>query len=114
MTTRALEWAAGAAVSLGGWWIWLAFSEAYLKPVAIAFAHGITPGLLARGLVALDALIPQLLAEGIQVEDVEKVVRRRLSFATGHEWTADQLMAVRRLADPIKFIEYQISHKPHD
>lgn len=101
----------GTVVAVAAWFAWLSFSEAFLKPVAIAFAHGITPNLLARGLVALDMLIPEILSEGVKMEEVERVVRRRLSLATGHEWTADQLMAVRRVADPIKFIEYQVTHR---
>lgn len=104
---EALGVAGGIAVMVAGTLAWLAFSEAILKPHAIALAHGLTPRLLAEGLVAMDRLLPELLEEGISVADVEHVMRQRLSLATGVEWSADQMMAARRVFDPVRFVQHQ-------
>ena len=93
------------ALTLAG----ISFAEAFLKPTMIAVAHGIGPRLLAEGLLALDRLIPEMIAEGVSKEEVEHEMRHRLSKVTGHEWTPDQLQAIRQAFDPVKLMEHNAS-----
>jgi hypothetical protein len=86
---------------------WLAFSEAFLKPAAISLAYGLGPRAIAEGLAALDQLLPELLEDGVPPDQVEAEVRRRLSAATGAEWTPRRLQALRQLFDPIELIKHQ-------
>lgn len=58
------------------------------------------PPAVSRGLLALDQLLPSLIAEGISGAELEERLRRELGALTGSDWSA-----MRRQFDPVAFLD---------
>lgn len=93
---------------IGGTIAWLGFSEAILKPFSISLMHGLGPKAVALGLKQLDAIIPELIEEGISAPELEAEARRRLSASLGGEWTERNLDGLKKLFDPFEFAKHSI------
>ncbi len=73
-----------------------------VKQVGVRLAQAYTPPAVAAGLVALDRLLPQLLADGVTGDELEARLRRELGNLTGSEWRQ-----IRATFDPVVFLDRQ-------
>ena len=74
----------------------------FIKRVGVRFTEAYTPPAIAAGLLALDRLLPQLLADGVTGDQMEVRLRRELGQLTGSEWRA-----IRARFDPAVFLDHQ-------
>ena len=73
-----------------------------VKQVGVRLAQAYAPPAVAAGLVALDRLLPQLLADGVTGAELEQRLRAELGHLTGSEWRA-----IRQRFDPVVFLDHQ-------
>ena len=85
---------AGTAAALTFWEL--------VKQVGVKLTQAYTPPAVAAGLVALDRLLPQLLADGVSGAELETRLRRELGNLTGSEWRQ-----IRATFDPVVFLDHQ-------
>lgn len=85
---------AGTAAALTFWEL--------VKQVGVRITQAYTPPAVAAGLVALDRLLPQLLADGVTGAEMEARLRRELGNLTGSEWRQ-----IRATFDPVVFLDHQ-------
>jgi len=85
---------AGTAAALTFWEL--------VKQVGVRLAQSYAPPAVAAGLVALDRLLPQLLADGTTGDQLEQRLRSELGRLTGSEWRA-----IRARFDPAVFLDHQ-------
>jgi hypothetical protein len=73
-----------------------------VKQVGVRLTQAYAPPAVAAGLVALDRLLPQLLADGVTGTELEQRLRTELGQLTGSEWRA-----IRQRFDPAIFLDHQ-------
>lgn len=74
-----------------------------VKQLGVAMTKRYVPLAVARGLAALDQLLPQLLDEGVTGAELEEVIRLRLGELTDSDW-----MQIRERFDPVVFLDKQL------
>jgi hypothetical protein len=85
---------AGTAAALTFWEL--------IKRIGVRFTEAYAPPAVAAGLVALDRLLPKLLADGVTGAELEQRLRAELGQLTGSEWRA-----IRARFDPAIFLDHQ-------
>jgi len=85
---------AGTAAALTFWEI--------VKRIGVRLAEAYAPPAVAAGLLALDRLLPKLLADGVTGAELEQRLRQELGQLTGNEWRA-----IRERFDPAIFLDHQ-------
>ena len=85
---------AGTAAALTFWEL--------VKQVGVRLTQAYAPPAVAAGLVALDRLLPQLLADGVTGAELEQRLRAEMGRLTGSEW-----QAIRTRFDPAVFLDHQ-------
>jgi hypothetical protein len=85
---------AGTAAALVFWEL--------VKRVGVRLTEAYAPPAVAAGLVALDRLLPQLLAEGVTGDQVEQRLRQEMGRLTGNEW-----LQIKARFDPAIFLDHQ-------
>jgi hypothetical protein len=73
-----------------------------VKQVGVRLTQAYVPPAVAAGLLALDRLLPQLLADGVTGAELEQRLRTELGQLTGSEWRA-----IRQRFDPAIFLDHQ-------
>jgi hypothetical protein len=73
-----------------------------IKQIGVRLTQAYAPPAVAAGLVALDRLLPQLLADGVTGAELEQRLRTELGQLTGSEWRA-----IRQRFDPAIFLDHQ-------
>jgi hypothetical protein len=73
-----------------------------VKQVGVRLTQAYAPPAVAAGLLALDRLLPQLLADGVTGAELEQRLRTELGQLTGSEWRA-----IRQRFDPAIFLDHQ-------
>ena len=73
-----------------------------VKQIGVRFTQAYAPPAVAAGLLALDRLLPQLLADGVTGAELEQRLRAELGQLTGSEWRA-----IRQRFDPVVFLDRQ-------
>jgi hypothetical protein len=58
-----------------------------VKRVGVRLVEGYAPIGLAHAMQTLDRILPDLVADGASVEDVEQSLRKELGSLTGSEWS---------------------------
>jgi hypothetical protein len=85
---------AGTAAALTFW--------EFIKRAGVRLTEAYAPPAVAAGLVALDRLLPKLLAEGVSGADLEQRLRSEMGRLTGGEW-----LQIRARFDPAVFLDHQ-------
>jgi hypothetical protein len=85
---------AGTAAAITFWEI--------VKQIGVRLTQAYVPPAVAAGLVALDRLLHQLLADGVTGAELEQRLRTELGQLTGSEWRA-----IRQRFDPAIFLDHQ-------
>ena len=73
-----------------------------LKQIGVRATQRYAPPVVAAGLVLLDKLLPQIVAQGLTADQVEDRLRQHLGELTGADWSE-----IRRRFDPAVFLERQ-------
>ena len=74
----------------------------FIKRLGVRLTEAYAPPAVAAGLVALDRLLPQLLADGVTGAELEQRLRQEMGRLTGSEWRA-----IRARFDPAVFLDHQ-------
>ena len=85
---------AGTAAALTFWEL--------IKRIGVRFTEAFAPPAVAAGLVALDRLLPQLLADGVTGAELEQRLRSEMGRLTGSEW-----LQIKARFDPAIFLDHQ-------